>query len=131
MLYFKNSLLAITQTTMRSYILSYFLFLSIISMMNSCGDCDSFANACKKDNFNFVLMQKPSSGRCYDLQGINPISGKSESYYESGGFLNIPFKSLISVGDTLIKKEGELRVFIHKRDTVLVYHFECDGKIYD
>lgn len=97
----------------------------------SCGDCDSFANEYKKDFFYFVLKQEPSPGRWYDLQGINPISGKNESYYESGGFLGLKFKELISVGDTLIKKEGELRIYIHKRDTVLVYHFECNGMIYD
>ena len=67
--------------------------------MNSCGDCEFFANQYRKDHFNIIL--------------------------------DVPFKYLVSIGDTLVKKEGELRVFIHKRDTVLVYHFECDGKIYD
>ena len=99
--------------------------------MNSCGDCEFFANQYRKDHFNIILQSKPSSGREYVIKGINPITKLKVEYYSKGGLLDVPFKYLVSIGDTLVKKEGELRVFIHKRDTVLVYHFECDGKVYD
>lgn len=34
-------------------------------------------------------------------------------------------------GDTIIKRKGELTFSIHKRDTVIVVKWECEGKVYE
>ena len=33
-------------------------------------------------------------------------------------------------GDTIIKRKGEYAFNIHKRDTVLTFNVECQGKVY-
>lgn len=40
------------------------------------------------------------------------------------------FSNKIEKGDTIIKKKGELTFTILKKDTVLKFNWECDGKIY-
>ncbi len=40
------------------------------------------------------------------------------------------YSHLISKGDTIIKKKGELIFSIHKKDTIYNFNWECDGKIY-
>jgi len=100
-------------------------------MWSSCGSCEDAANYYKDESFNIILKSKPDSGRAYTLRGINPNSNKDEKYYDDGGFLGLPFKDLISVGDTLVKKPGELKVYIHKKDTVIVFPFKCEGKVYE
>jgi hypothetical protein len=40
------------------------------------------------------------------------------------------YKKHIKIGDTIIKRNGELVFSIHKKDTVLSFNFECEGKVY-
>lgn len=40
------------------------------------------------------------------------------------------YRDQIEIGDTLIKKKGELTFSIHKSDTVLSYQWICEGKEY-
>ena len=97
----------------------------------SCSDCEHAAIEYREYKFNMILEKEPWYGRVYTLYGRNPITGYKEQYEEKGGFLYLDFQDLISVGDTLVKKQGELKVYIHKKDTVLIYNFKCDGKIYE
>ena len=41
------------------------------------------------------------------------------------------YKQLLEKGDTIIKRKGELTFSIHKRDTIIVVKWECEGKIYE
>lgn len=97
----------------------------------SCGNCDDAANYYRKKSFNIILKSNPSSGRAYSIKGINPVTGKDEKYYDDGGFLGLPFADLIAIGDTLVKKNGELKVYIHKKDTILIFPFKCEGAVYN
>jgi len=40
------------------------------------------------------------------------------------------FSDQIEKGDTIVKKKGELVFSIHKKDTVLNFNWECEGKVY-
>ena len=106
-------------------------FIITCGLIASCGDCEYAANQYRKDQFNIILQVEPSNGRGYSIKGINPKTKYKEKYYDDGGLLGLSFKRLISIGDTLIKKKGELKVYIHKRDTVLVFPFKCEGQIYE
>src|SRR5690606_12037621 len=41
------------------------------------------------------------------------------------------YKQLLEKGDAIIKRKGELTFSIHKRDTIIVVKWECEGKIYE
>lgn len=40
------------------------------------------------------------------------------------------YRDHIEIGDTIIKRKGELDFNIHKKDTVLSFNWECDGQMY-
>lgn len=107
------------------------LFLAVTMLWLSCSTCDDAAYYYVKDSFNMILKSKPSSGRGYTLKGINPATSKSEKYYDDGGFFGLLFKDLIENGDTLVKQQSELKVYIHKKDTIIVFPFKCGGKVYE
>ena len=37
----------------------------------------------------------------------------------------------MEIGDTIIKRKGELSMFVHKKDTVMVFKHNCQGKVYE
>lgn len=41
------------------------------------------------------------------------------------------YSELLEKGDTIIKRKGELSFSIHKKDTIIVVKFECEGKVYE
>jgi|SRR5690554_2693927 len=41
------------------------------------------------------------------------------------------YADILEKGDTIIKRKGELTFSIHKRDTIIVVKWECEGKIYE
>jgi len=41
------------------------------------------------------------------------------------------YKDNLEKGDTIIKRKGELTFSIHKRDTIIVVKWECEGKVYE
>jgi|SRR5690606_801315 len=41
------------------------------------------------------------------------------------------YKDQLEKGDTIIKRKGELSFSIHKKDTVIVVKWECEGKVYE
>ncbi|MDN3673040.1 hypothetical protein QWY99_08270 [Flavobacterium branchiarum] len=67
----------------------------------------------------------------FNYKGINPLS-KEECDCNSASSDRwwADYKEHIEIGDTLIKKEGELIFSIHKKDTVLSFNFECGDQVY-
>lgn len=62
-------------------------------------------------------------------KGKHLITGK-ECECEDAGRWWIQYKNYLDKGDTIIKKKGELVFSIHKKDTVLNFSWECEGKLY-
>lgn len=101
----------------------------------SCGsnyDCDIVANAYKNDECLLIVKEIPGKrdGK-FDYKGIH-LFNKNEcncnSQTSDRWWAN--YKEHIEIGDTIIKKKGELIFNIHKKDTVLSFSFDCNGKIY-
>lgn len=95
------------------------------------GDCNIDAEDMKKDECLLIVEKIPSkTDASFDYKGINLEtnkkfdcnSGVSDRWWGS-------YKEHIEIGDTIIKRKGELIFSIHKKDTVLSFPFECDGKI--
>ncbi len=64
------------------------------------------------------------------MDGRNPFTNEKCNCNEENRWWAI-FRSQIDIGDTIIKRKGELTFNIHKRDTIISHEWECDGKTYN
>ncbi|MCD0476658.1 hypothetical protein LPB87_19885 [Flavobacterium sp. EDS] len=96
------------------------------------GNCNEEAEDLKGDECLLIVREIPTdTDDRFDYKGINPVtekecdcnSSRSDRWWAD-------YKKDIAIGDTIIKKKGELIFSIHKKDTVLSFNFECDGKVY-
>ncbi|KAA5538733.1 hypothetical protein [Adhaeribacter rhizoryzae] len=106
------------------------ILLAFLCVSCSNVDCKGIAESRRSKYCNIVVREAPVSGRWFEIKGINPET-KEESTYSDMETWYVQFYKNIQVGDTVVKKQGELEFFIHKKDTVLVYPYECEGKIYN
>ncbi|KOP39228.1 hypothetical protein DBB36_02110 [Flavobacterium sp. WLB] len=107
----------------------YFLSLSFL-IFNSClkADCESLFEKRKNDDFLIVVQEIPNTGGYrFNIKGINPTTGKKIEYKNDGWS---EYNNLISIGDTIIKRKGEVLFSIHKKDTILSLSWQCEGKTY-
>jgi hypothetical protein len=103
--------------------------------MFSCGpmgDCDSTVGYYREDECLLLVEKMPSeTDSRFDYKGINPLNKKKcDCNSKTSDMWWVDYKKYIETGDTIIKKKGELIFSIHKKDTILRFNFECDGKIY-
>jgi len=104
-------------------------------MLNGCGDFKTDCNALEEHYRNeekcsmiVEITPKPSSvyfetfGRT--IENGRPCECKEESRWWA------TFSDQIEKGDTIIKRKGELIFEIHKKDTILKFNWECEGKVY-
>jgi hypothetical protein len=112
--------------------MKYLILLVWITLLLSCGDeCENGVRYYRNKQINLILRKKPNQGRSYTLNGINPITQGDEEFYDSGGGWGIYYKKYLEIGDTIYKKEGELKIYVHKKDTILIFPFKCHGKSYN
>lgn len=116
---------------MKKHIILFFTYACLFS----CGptyNCNDSAEDLKGDECLLIVKKTPSDTESrFNYRGINPItkqdcdcdSSRSDRWW-------VEYKDHIEIGDTIIKKKGELIFSIHKKDTILSFNFECDGKVY-
>jgi hypothetical protein len=102
--------------------LIYFLVLTLITA--SCMDCEEIEKNKRALYCNIIVNKASRPGRELRIHGFDPVSRQrilfvdiSEMYFD--------LRNDLEMGDTLVKNKGELDFFIHKKDTVLVYHYKC------
>ncbi len=109
------------------------LCLFLICILNSCMqiDCEKSATS-QRENYDIeIILTEPPYGRgSFNLKGkdiytnkIKNIEIQSRWYWQ--------FKDVMEIADTVIKRKGELTLYIHKKDTVMTFKWECQGKIYE
>ncbi|KFF04157.1 hypothetical protein [Flavobacterium reichenbachii] len=114
---------------MRKYIL-----LCIYLNLFSCSptyNCDGLAENYKTDECLLIVKKLTDKYSRFNYIGINPVTKKEcncNSARSSRWWAD--YSGNIEIGDTIVKKKSELVFSIHKKDTVLSFNFECDGKVY-
>ncbi|PQL93351.1 hypothetical protein [Apibacter adventoris] len=107
------------------FLVSFGLFISCLKP-----NCESASNIDRENECILILNELPSTSQAYlslkgrDIQTGNPCTCKDNGRWW------LKFRDNMSVGDTLIKRKGELVFYIHKKDTILSFPWECEGKIY-
>jgi hypothetical protein len=113
--------------------MKYIIFLFFV--MVSCkplGDCKENAEDCKDDECLLIVEKIPGiRDNMFDYKGINPVAKKKcDCDSDTSDRWWATYNEHIEIGDTIIKRKGELTFNIHKKDTILSFNFECDGKVY-
>jgi hypothetical protein len=93
--------------------------------------CQEAAEGNRPDNVNLVVTESSGSAYKLRLDGFDPATNKKNVFQKQNYTWAQWFIKKISVGDTVVKNKGELKFYIHRKDTVLVFPFECDGEIYE
>lgn len=106
-------------------IMKYFLYCLLFSLF-SCHYCEEDIDEIRSQVFNFKIQQKRfEQSRYYTLIGKNK-NGQLEKFHNMG------YKDLYEasdLGDSILKVKGEIHFKVIKPDTVLVFHYICDGRI--
>ena len=103
-----------------------------ISLLSSClkPDCEGIVDFYRKQECTIILEKEPSTSQAYlDLYGADMNTGKPCHCKDNSRWWST-FSDNMSVGDTLIKRKGELVFYIHKKDTILSFPWRCEGKVY-
>lgn len=79
---------------------------------------------------NIIVEDTPEQSRWFTIKGINPETQQRVTYSDMGTWY-VFFNDKIEVGDTVLKRNGELTFYIHKADTTLAFPYECEGKVYE
>ena len=93
-------------------------------------DCDAFAEKYRNQECIAIVEVPPNPGSVYfEIIGKNPIDGKKCKCKEENRWW-ATFSDNIETGDTIVKRKGELVFSVHKKDTILSFEFDCEGKKY-
>ncbi len=107
------------------YLILFFMFISCSQI-----DCDSSALIAKERECLLIFEDLPRfSSYKLDAKGKHLINKKECTCSDEGRWW-VQYIEFLEKGDTIIKRKGELIFSIHKKDTVLNFDWECEGKIY-
>lgn len=112
----------------------YFLILLFsFPIFVSCGkvDCEKLNDIYRQGSVNIIVdeMPIPFSRHNFLIKG-KTVKTKLDTVYDEENRWLCGLYNQIDKGDTLIKRDGESVLEIHKRDTVHRFDFFCDGKNY-
>ena len=97
----------------------------------SCTNCKRDTDSALEDECNLVVIIPPSDySNLFKTKGYDPISKKVKFCDNENRWWD-EYKKEIVVGDTIVKKKGELIFYIHKKDTIIAHEWLCydgDGK---
>ncbi|REA58169.1 hypothetical protein DSL64_21415 [Dyadobacter luteus] len=110
---------------------SLIIFLLGSILLYSCfreASCEDAAEVNRPDDLNLIIERTSGSAYRLRLEGTNPITNKKGKFLRQNYTWSQPFIKDIAVGDTVVKRKGELKFYIHKADTILVFPFKCRGE---
>ena len=112
-------------------ILKLFSGLILCLFIISCTNCKRDTDSALEDECNLVVIIPPSEyPNLFKTKGYDPISKKVKFCDNENRWWD-EYKKEIVVGDTIVKKKGELIFYIHKKDTIIAHEWVCydgDGK---
>lgn len=94
--------------------------LLLLILLSSCSknDDQKYAQILADEECNLVIEVPPDNSVWFKAEGYNPVTKKKEIYKTHNRWWNM-FADEIDIGDTIVKKKGELIFSIHKNDTII------------
>ncbi|WP_430612245.1 hypothetical protein [Flavobacterium sp. JP2137] len=106
----------------------YKLFLGVLILsMYSCIDCEKSAQTYRKGNLEVILTERPTVFGDMNFVGTTLNSSEIKTIRIADSW----YRDYMEIGDRVIKRRGELVLYIHKKETVMSFKWDCKGKIYE
>ncbi|QFG53238.1 hypothetical protein F7R58_06650 [Chryseobacterium sp.] len=100
-------------------------YLLIFLTVTSCVNCKEFTKGIAKEKCIIVVKGLPTPNtKLFEVTGYDPVTQKSIKCESVSNWWN-QYNNEIAVGDTIVKKEGELTFNIHKQDTIISHEWHC------
>lgn len=105
-------------------------FLLLIYSCNQKPNCEAFLRI-DRDSECLMIVESRDWGTSGNLamDGRNPYTNEKCDCNEQNRWC-ANYRNEINIGDTIIKRKGELTFNIHKSDTIISHEWECDGKTF-
>ncbi|NIF05276.1 hypothetical protein F3J23_07450 [Chryseobacterium sp. Tr-659] len=107
-----------------------FTYLSVVFFTFSCrkSDCNNVKLAFYSDDYNIIVEEQNIDLTWIKINGFAPVAHKKTNIMVHNNW--IVDSNEVEVGDTIVKKKGELAFAIHKKDTIINHDWYCEGKLY-
>lgn len=94
-------------------------------------DCEDLSNVERSKECLLIInkINDPNSVYNFDINGKN-LKTLNDTLYKGQNRWFCTYYKYLNIGDTIIKRRGELVFNIHKKDTILSFNWECEGKVY-
>lgn len=113
---------------MKKIVLLFFLLL-----LSSCfkkSSCIEDAEYSKSTECLLIVEELPVFSSPYlNVKGKHLTTNKQCECEDNSRWWS-QYRKYIEKGDTIIKRKGKLIFEIHKKDTILSFNWQCEGKIY-
>lgn len=108
------------------------LFLTLILFcLFSCVNCKLYTKDIKEEECIILVETLPTPNTVnFKVSGYDPITQKTKTCKSANRWWN-QYNDEIEIGDTIIKRKGELTFNIHKKDTIISHKWHCyeNGKL--
>lgn len=107
-----------------------FVCLSLIVLTYSCGkaDCNSVKLAFYPDEYNLIVEEANIDLTWIKVEGQIPLTKEKTNIMVHNNWIVKPDE--VEIGDTIVKRKGDLILTIHKKDSIILHHWYCRGKSY-
>ncbi|WP_159155867.1 hypothetical protein [Empedobacter brevis] len=104
-----------------------YTFLLLIPIIFSCNDMDKICKESQKmrlkHHCNIIVKNIKKQTLILEIEGVNPVSQKPSNYKDdTRGFQGVI--KYTEKGDTVVKKEGELKLYVYKKDSIIICNVE-------
>ncbi|SDI09863.1 hypothetical protein [Chryseobacterium jejuense] len=107
-----------------------FVFLCFLMLVSACGesDCNNVKQAFYPDEYNLIVGESNIDNSWIKITGYDPITNKKSNIMVHNNWI-VDYNE-VETGDTIMKREGNLELVIHKKDTIIRHDWYCRGKAY-
>lgn len=107
------------------------IFISLITLffVFSCSkvDCSKYTKMLSQEECNIVVESTPINSVWFKVKGYDPLTHQSKICKTNNRWWNL-YAEEIEIGDTIVKKKGDLLFVIHKKDTIINHKWKCYEK---
>jgi len=111
--------------------LASLFWLAIAPSCNKESSCAELAERVRDDYCNIIVSDFSTNEYRFYLKGRKALTGQVNTFRRVNYLWGYWFVDKIAKGDTVVKKKGELKFYVHKRGAVLAFPFECDGQLFE
>jgi hypothetical protein len=112
--------------------LKSFIYLntSFLFLLLSCEktDCNNIKIAYYPDEYNLIVESSEIDDTWIKINGFSLLTNQKENIMVHNNWIFDVDE--LEMGDTIKKEKGKLPISIHKKNSVIMHDWYCNGKVY-